>query len=186
VLGPQHVSISSDASMSLALPISRQTLHPRFRLTVTGQCTHRARKPKRITSAKRVCRYQWSARSRIHEGTNIQRGNGHFLGPFAAYCVFKRGRCRVAAVLPLLYALGYEPEGVVPKPSVVFRERRRGRKPEADFACYCGTPHDRNNSLLVVEANAPNEPLGGEEGQGGILRSQSTSLVSSDTVVTVS
>jgi len=69
-------------------------------------------------------------------------------------------------VLPLLYALGYEQEDVVPKPPVVFREGRRGRKPEADFVCYKGTPHDRNNSLLVVEAKSPNESLEGGKDQG--------------------
>jgi hypothetical protein len=69
-------------------------------------------------------------------------------------------------VLPLLYALGYETADIVPKYPVEFREGRRGRKPEADFVCFNGTPHDRNSSLLVVETKAPNESLTGGKVQG--------------------
>ena len=69
-------------------------------------------------------------------------------------------------ILPLLYALAYEPADVVPKFPVVFREGRRGRKPEADFVCFKDKPHDQNNSLLVIEAKAPNEALGDGKLQG--------------------
>jgi hypothetical protein len=69
-------------------------------------------------------------------------------------------------VLPLLYALGYDATDVAPKYPVVFREGRRGRKHEADFVCYNGTPHDRNNSLLVVETKAPNARLESGKEQG--------------------
>jgi hypothetical protein len=69
-------------------------------------------------------------------------------------------------VLPLLNALGYETTDIVPKYLVQFREGRRGRKPEADFACFSGIPHDRDTSLLVVETKAPNEGLTGGKEQG--------------------
>ncbi len=70
-------------------------------------------------------------------------------------------------VVPLLDALGYEKTDIVPKYPVEFREGRRGRKPEADFVCFNGMPHDRNNSLLVVEAKDPDEALtdGKEQGE---------------------
>jgi hypothetical protein len=71
-------------------------------------------------------------------------------------------------ILPLLYALGYEFDDVVPKYPVVFREGRRGRKPEADFVCFKAKPHDRSSSLIVVEAKAPNEAL-----QDGKLQGES-------------
>ncbi len=71
-------------------------------------------------------------------------------------------------ILPLLYALGYELEDVVPKYPVVFREGRRGRKPEADFVCFKAKPHNRSSSLIVVEAKAPNEAL-----QDGKLQGES-------------
>jgi len=69
-------------------------------------------------------------------------------------------------VQPLLYALGYQTTDIAPKYPVEFREGRAGRKPEADFVCFNGTVHDRNTSLLVVEAKAPNESLTGGKQQG--------------------
>ena len=69
-------------------------------------------------------------------------------------------------VVPLLYALGYETANIAPKYAVEFREGRRGRKPEADFVCFSGAVHNRDTSLLVVEAKAPDETLSGGKEQG--------------------
>jgi Type I restriction enzyme R protein N terminus (HSDR_N) len=69
-------------------------------------------------------------------------------------------------VLPLLYALGYDSADIASKYPVQFREGRRGRKPEADFVCFNGTSHSRDNSLLVVETKAPNQALDGGKEQG--------------------
>jgi hypothetical protein len=55
-------------------------------------------------------------------------------------------------VIPLLNALGYEQADVVAKYPVVFREGRVGPRPEADFVCFNGPLHNRDTSLLVVEA----------------------------------
>ena len=49
---------------------------------------------------------------------------------------------------------------------MVFQEGRRGRKPEADFVCFYGPLHDRDNSLLVVEAKQPNQALPPGKAQG--------------------
>jgi hypothetical protein len=69
-------------------------------------------------------------------------------------------------VLPLLAALGYEPDDIEAKPSVVFQEGRKGRPPEADYITYYGSPHDRDTSLVVVEAKAPGESLAYGKTQG--------------------
>jgi hypothetical protein len=60
-------------------------------------------------------------------------------------------------VLPLLQQLGYTPDDIEPKFPIVFREGRRGRKPEADFVVFSGLPHNARTSLIVVEAKAPGE-----------------------------
>lgn len=58
----------------------------------------------------------------------------------------------VKLVLPLLEALRYRADDIAAKYSVVFQEGRRGRKHEADFVVFDGPRHDRDTSLLVVEA----------------------------------
>ncbi|WP_210161392.1 type I restriction enzyme HsdR N-terminal domain-containing protein [Bradyrhizobium sp. STM 3843] len=62
-------------------------------------------------------------------------------------------------VVPLLHALGYEPDDIAPKYPVTFREGRLGRKPEADFVCFSGPLRNRDASLVVVEVKAPGEAL---------------------------
>ncbi|WP_128089604.1 type I restriction enzyme HsdR N-terminal domain-containing protein [Bradyrhizobium viridifuturi] len=69
-------------------------------------------------------------------------------------------------VVPLLRALGYEPDDVASKHPVEFREGRVGRKPEADFVCFNGPLHTRDTSLIVVEAKAPGEALPNGKLQG--------------------
>jgi len=65
-------------------------------------------------------------------------------------------------VLPLLQTLGYSPADIRSKQAIDFqmgREKRKGRKPEADFVVYGGEPHGRATSLMVVEAKRPSESL---------------------------
>jgi len=69
-------------------------------------------------------------------------------------------------VLPLLHALGYEPDDIASKYPVEFREGRVGRKPEADFVCFNGPLHTRDASLVVVEAKAPGDALPNGKLQG--------------------
>jgi hypothetical protein len=69
-------------------------------------------------------------------------------------------------VLPLLHALGYADEDIRPKYPVIFREGKKGRPNEADFAVFAAKPHDRDHSLLVVEAKHPTEKLGSGQAQG--------------------
>ncbi len=64
----------------------------------------------------------------------------------------------VRFVVPFLRALGYdEIDDIRAKYPVVFREGRRGRKPEADFVVFYGPLQNRDTSILVVEAKAPGE-----------------------------
>ena len=72
----------------------------------------------------------------------------------------------VRLVLPLLHALGYEPNDIAPKYPVEFREGRVGRKPEADFVCFSGPLHNRDTSLVVAEAKRPGEALPDGKAQG--------------------
>lgn len=76
------------------------------------------------------------------------------------------GNVELRLVIPLLHALGYEPEDIDSKYPVLFQEGRTGRKPEADFACFYGPLHNRDTSLLVVEAKKPSEPLPDGKAQG--------------------
>jgi hypothetical protein len=72
-------------------------------------------------------------------------------------------------VLPLLQELGYELDCIASKVPVTFqegREKRPGRKPEADFVVYAERPLSRATSLIVVEAKRPNEPLDDGKDQG--------------------
>jgi hypothetical protein len=69
-------------------------------------------------------------------------------------------------VIPLLHALGYDGDDIDPKYPVVFQEGRLGRKPEADFVCFAGPLHNRDTSLLVVEAKRPGEDLPNGKSQG--------------------
>jgi hypothetical protein len=69
-------------------------------------------------------------------------------------------------VLPLLQRLGYAIADIDPKVAVTFQQGRKpkpGRKPEADFVVYAGPIHNRDTSLIVVEAKATWETL--EEGR---------------------
>jgi Type I restriction enzyme R protein N terminus (HSDR_N) len=69
-------------------------------------------------------------------------------------------------VIPLLHALGYGNDDIEAKYPVVFQEGRQGRKPEADFVCFNGPLHNRDTSLLVIEAKRPGEALPDGKVQG--------------------
>jgi hypothetical protein len=71
------------------------------------------------------------------------------------------GNVELRLVIPLLHALGYEDDDIDSKYPVIFQEGRLGRKPEADFVCFHGPLHNRDTSLLVVEAKRPGEEDGG-------------------------
>ena len=70
-------------------------------------------------------------------------------------------------VIPLLHALGYENDDIASKYPVVFQQGRVGRPHEADFVCFYGPLHNRDTSLLGVEAKKPGEalPNGKEQGE---------------------
>src|SRR5271156_4001935 len=76
------------------------------------------------------------------------------------------GNVELRLVIPLIHALGYEDDDIDSKFPVVFQEGRLGRKPEADFVCFCGPLHNRDTSLLVVEVKAPGEALSSGKAQG--------------------
>lgn len=59
-------------------------------------------------------------------------------------------------LLPLLYRLGYAAEEIDPKVpiDVSVGRPKKGRKPEADYVVYFGSPHDKTTSLIVIEAKA--------------------------------
>jgi len=59
-------------------------------------------------------------------------------------------------LLPLLDRLGYAAEEIDPKVpiDVSIGRSKKGRKPEADYVVYIGSPHDKTTSLIVVEAKA--------------------------------
>jgi hypothetical protein len=69
-------------------------------------------------------------------------------------------------VIPLLHALGYDDDDIDSKFPVVFQEGQLGRKPEADFVCFYGPLHNRDTSLLVVEAKKLGEALPNGKAQG--------------------
>lgn len=69
-------------------------------------------------------------------------------------------------VIPLLHTLGYDDGDISPKHPIVFQEGRSGRKPEADFVVFYGPIHNRDTSLLVVEAKAPGESFADAKSQG--------------------
>ncbi len=63
-------------------------------------------------------------------------------------------------VQPLLQLLGYDEDDIVPKYSVSFQQgRKSGRPSEADFVVFGGKPHDRNSSIIVVEAKRASENI---------------------------
>lgn len=62
-------------------------------------------------------------------------------------------------VLPLLALLGYGKEDIAPKHSVIFREGRKGRPHEADFAIFSGEGRSKADALLIVEAKKAGESL---------------------------
>lgn len=76
------------------------------------------------------------------------------------------GNVELRFVIPLLHALGYEDDDIDAKYPVVFQEGCLGRKPEADFVCFYGPSHDRDTSLLVIEAKKPGEDLSDGKAQG--------------------
>jgi len=69
-------------------------------------------------------------------------------------------------VIPLLHALGYEPADIDSKYPVIFQEGRLGRKPEADLVCFYGPLHNKDTSLVVVEAKTLGEALPDGKSQG--------------------
>jgi predicted type IV restriction endonuclease len=60
-------------------------------------------------------------------------------------------------ISPLLKALGYENSDISPKHRVIFQEGKAGRPYEADFVVFYGETHNRQTSLIVVEAKTPGE-----------------------------
>jgi hypothetical protein len=90
----------------------------------------------------------------------------NFLDAISATNIANEAGVETSLVIPLLNLLGYGTDDIRPKYPVVFREGRKGRNPEADFAVFAGPEHSRNTSLLVVEAKHPNEPLAGGRDQG--------------------
>ena len=59
-------------------------------------------------------------------------------------------------IAPLLAALGYEMDDIRQKvPVPIVRGTKKGRPFEADFVIYAGATHNRDTSLLVIEAKAP-------------------------------
>ena len=79
------------------------------------------------------------------------------------------GNVELRLIIPLLHALGYEDEDIHAKYPVIFQQGRRGRKPEADFVCFYGALHNRDTSLLVVEAKKPGEALRDGKAQSEIM-----------------
>ncbi|VXB83425.1 conserved hypothetical protein [Massilia sp. 9I] len=70
-------------------------------------------------------------------------------------------------VMPLLFALGFGIDDIAAKVPVALKEgTKRGRPFEADFVAYSAALHDRDTSLLVVEAKAPGESLDEARKQG--------------------
>lgn len=72
-------------------------------------------------------------------------------------------------VVPLLEALGHDLSCIDAKVPVEFqqgRQKRRGRKPEADFVVYAERPFSRTNSLIVVEVKRSDETLDDGKEQG--------------------
>jgi len=70
-------------------------------------------------------------------------------------------------VQPLLSALGFDPADIGAKVPVALKEgSKRGRPFEADFVAYSGALHDRDTSLLVVEAKVPGASLDEARKQG--------------------
>jgi hypothetical protein len=62
-------------------------------------------------------------------------------------------------LFPLLKSLEYRLEDIQPKVRVVFFTGRTGRPHEADLVAFSGSEHNRNTSLLVIEAKAPTNPI---------------------------
>jgi hypothetical protein len=89
------------------------------------------------------------------------------------------GNVELRLVIPLLHALGYEDDDIESKYPVVFQQGRLGRKPEADFVCFYGLLHNRDTSLLVVEAKRPGEalPNGKEQGESYVANLRTPLLV---------
>ncbi len=68
-------------------------------------------------------------------------------------------------ILPLLDSLGYARTDVSPKHRVIFQEGKAGRPYEADFAVFYGATHNRQTSLIVVEAKTPGESFADAKSQ---------------------
>lgn len=65
-------------------------------------------------------------------------------------------------VLPLLKALGHDERNIDSKVPILFQEgrnKRPGRKPEADFVVYSESPFSRATSLITVETKRTDENL---------------------------
>lgn len=89
----------------------------------------------------------------------------NFWASLAKLSFANEGEVETRLVYPMLLSLGYADQEIKPKYPVVFREGKRGRKNEADFAVFAGGLCDRDHSLLVVEAKSPSEKLSGGKHQ---------------------
>lgn len=69
-------------------------------------------------------------------------------------------------ILPLLSALGYDANDIDSKYPVEFQKGLLGRKPEADIVCFWGPLHNRDTSLVVVEAKKTGKALPDAKKQG--------------------
>lgn len=65
----------------------------------------------------------------------------------------------IGFILPFLEVLGYDQSDISPKHSVIFREGRLGRKPEADFIIFYGPKQSKETSLIAIEVKKPGEKL---------------------------
>src|SRR4051812_48567574 len=67
------------------------------------------------------------------------------------------GEVELRLVVPLLYELGYEAHDIASKYPVMFQKGKTGHPHEADIVCFYGPLHNKDTSLLVVEAKRPGE-----------------------------
>ena len=93
-------------------------------------------------------------------------GAKDFLDSIAAATFSNEAEVETRLVEPLLHALGFTAQEIRPKYPVIFREGKKGRPTEADFAVFTGSLHDRDHSLIVVEAKHPSEKLENGQAQG--------------------
>lgn len=95
--------------------------------------------------------------------------NARFWGNVEVLANSREADVETWLVLPLLEALGHERRHIASKVPILFqegREKRPGRKPEADFVVYAEIPFCRANSLIVVETKRSDESLDDGKEQG--------------------